>query len=256
VTEGPGARVIADRMREVLEGRTLDLVEYRSRNGEASLADHLRGVRVVGVESHGKNILVHVEGGESFRIHLLMHGRVRIGPKTEALTGPLRLAFHADGQRVAVVGSPKIELLPTAQLERRRSQWGPDATRPDFDADRFLENLTKQGDRTIGEALLDQSVVAGVGNKWKCEILHLAKVDPRTPVAALTFPQRGRLARLVPATMRAAYERRRDHKEAGLRVYHRDGRPCRSCGALIVSFRLGGRTTYSCPVCQPAPHGG
>jgi len=238
-------------MREALEGRRLSRVQYLVDGKDVSLTD-LTGRRVLSVESHGKNLLVHLEGGDSFRIHLLLHGRVRVGPEADPVDGTLRLALHAGGTRVAVVGAPKIELVPTSALERRKAGWGPDATRTDFDAERFLENLAGQGETPVGVALLDQTVVAGVGNMWKCEILHRAKIDPRTPCVQLTDAERRQLGGLVPSFLQSVYERRRAGVRSTVNVYHRADRPCRVCGALVTSFRLGGRTTYACPVCQPA----
>jgi endonuclease VIII len=247
MTEGPSARLIADRVRSVLEGKRLERVEWPN---SLVMGDILQGRRVLRVDTHGKNILLHLSGQQSFRVHLLMGGKIRIAKEAEPLAAPIRLGFWARGVRVAVVGAPKIELLSTTELDTKLSTLGPDPLRPDFDLGRVRRNLQGAGDATLAECLLDQGIVAGVGNIWKSEILFEARLDPKRPASSLGLAERSRLAQTVATVLQRAYDTNRRGQRNKLSMYRRAGRPCPRCDTAIDGYRLVGRMTYSCPRCQ------
>ena len=157
----------------------------------------------------------------------------------------------AVGFRLAVV-----DLLHTAREHEVLGQLGPDPLSPAWDAGEALRRLTADPDRVIGDALLDQRVMAGPGNIWKSEICFLRGVDPWTPVGRMSRPER--LVALVKELFEANRTTGDQITTGDLRpgrgqwVYGRGGRPCRRCGTLIRvrGAREPERVTYWCPACQ------
>ena len=160
---------------------------------------------------------------------------------------------------------PVLELATDgrARLDRRLAALGPDILAEDFDEREYLSRL-RSGDptRAVGEALLDQRTVAGIGNIWKSEACHLAGVDPWRAVGEVSDADALGLAREARPLMRlsaargrvATFRPDRPLRAGGRRtwVYGRAGRPCRTCGTLVRSRGQGddNRTTYWCPACQ------
>ncbi len=156
---------------------------------------------------------------------------------------------------------PVVEVLPTAEEARVVGHLGPDVLDEAFDADEAVRRLAADPDREIGTALLDQRLVAGLGNLYRCEVLFVRGLSPWTPV--------GRVRDLpgVVAAARRLMRANRGHWEqsttGSLRrgeehwVFERTGRPCRRCATRIASAEQGSapyaRLTYWCPRCQPGP---
>jgi endonuclease-8 len=165
---------------------------------------------------------------------------------------------------------PDAEWLTDRALARHRQlqALGPDLLDPAFDAGEALRRLRTRGADAIADALLNQRLVAGIGNVFKSEILFVARIDPFTPVAALADADLSRVVdiareqltanvmtraqRISPSTGRTTTRSLDPNKK--LWVYSRGGKPCRRCGATIQSRKTGldARITYWCPVCQPA----
>jgi endonuclease-8 len=140
---------------------------------------------------------------------------------------------------------------------------GPDLLGEGFDPARARARLRACGSRPVGEALLDQSVLAGVGNVYKSEVLFICRVSPLDPVSALDDATLDRLVgearRLLQANLGPGPRRTTSAlSPLPLHVYHRGGRPCRACGSPIVRIVQGlqPRSTYLCPRCQPRVGGG
>ena len=223
------------------EGHTLELASRRLRPllGETVQDGPLSGAKVVGVEARGKNLLVHGDDGRSLHAHLGMHGSVRLRP---AGTGRGRHVLRtAAGD--AVIRGTIVRVVPSSRV---RLALGPDLLR-DFDMDEYLRRI-RIVDHAVGEALMDQRVVAGVGNIVKSEALWECRIDPFAPVSSLGDE---RLRSLAEASRRIL----RGGVAAGGRlpaqIYRRAGRPCPRCGAAIRSAPQGEqrRTSYWCPVC-------
>ncbi|MFG3704988.1 zinc finger domain-containing protein [Micromonospora sp. NPDC047670] len=149
----------------------------------------------------------------------------------------------------------ELALVPTAEEDALVGHLGPDLLGADWDPDEAVRRLTAHPDATIGEALLDQRNLAGVGNLYKCEILFLRGVSPWTPVRAvpdlagvvalaqrLLAANRGRWTQSTTGSL---------HRGQTSYVYGRRAQPCRRCGTAIRKEELGERVTYWCPVCQP-----
>ena len=222
------------------------------------------GAEVLETLSRGKHLLTRLStrlsGGLTVHTHLGMDGAWVVRPVGTRWQRPahqarvvLRTATHE-----AVGFSVQVELVRTAEEERFVGHLGPDLLGPDWDADEAVRRLRRAPDAPVGEALLEQRNLAGVGNVYKCELCFLAGVDPRTPVRSV--PDLGRLvdqAHRLLVTNRDRVERvttgdRRRGRQ--LWVYGRRG-PCLRCGTPIRRASVGSgareRPTYWCPTCQP-----
>lgn len=248
-------------LREALAGRVVTRARAQARPGLRRVPDlsRLEGRRVERVEARGKHLLIGFEGGLTLRTHLRMSGAWHRYAPGEAWRRPARQASAVveTAESVAVCfNAPVVELLDDRQLARHAplTGLGPDLLGRTFDTDAALARLRDRDAVPLGEALLDQRAVAGIGNVYKSELAFLAGRDPWAPVRDLDDEElRGLLAgarRLLAANVRGGA--RSTRPGGGLWVYGRAGRPCRRCGTLIRVRRQGelGRLTYWCPRCQ------
>jgi endonuclease-8 len=205
------------------------------------IAERIDGRRIESVEAVGKNLLLTFEDGTVVRSHLRMHGRWRIEPAGRPVLGkPWLVLRSSDWQAVQRRG-------PVLAFGRGQTgRLGPDIMSSPPDLDRMVERF-RRGDqeRALGEALLDQRTVAGIGNMWKAEALFVARLTPWTPLREV---QDERLRRLLEA----AASMMQSPRQQARCVYRRAGRPCRRCGSTIRSWPQGedARMAYWCPTCQ------
>ncbi|MFF5131374.1 DNA-formamidopyrimidine glycosylase family protein [Streptomyces syringium] len=228
----------------------------------------LTGRRVTEVVPRGKHLLTRVEGGLTLHSHLGMDGAWRIyepgerwhgGPQHQIRAVLANAAHSAVGYRL-----PALDLLRTADESTVVGHLGPDLLAPDWsrdDQEEAVRRLLGDPARTVGEAVLDQRNLAGVGNVYKSELCFMLRLSPWLPVAELPSAERlVALARKLLDVNKARTTRittadqRIDHR---LWVYGRAGRPCRRCGTPVRAADQGPagqeRPTYWCPRCQPGP---
>lgn len=257
--EGDVVWLTARRLREALAGRVLARSDFRV--PRYATAD-LRGRTVLDTVPRGKHLLTRVEDGLTVHTHLLMEGRWQIrraGPAPRDHRVRLVLA-NAEWQAVGY-SLGLVELLRTAEEDRAVGHLGPDLLDPSWGPGTAAEAVARLGEqpaRPIGEALLDQTRLAGIGNVYKAEVLFLRGVNPWARVGDVPG-----LPALVELSHRLldANKDRHGHITTGDRgrgrehwVYGRAGRPCRRCGTRIErAEQTGGRVTFWCPRCQPAP---
>ncbi len=211
------------------------------------------GCTVTRAEAYGKHLLVHLRTAPSVHVHLGMRGLFLRYPDPASPPRPgvrLRLAGPVAWDLIAPT---TCELLDAAGVARVVSALGPDPLRPDATVEAAVARL--RGARgPVGAAILDQTVWAGVGNAWRAELLFLARLDPGTPASALSAQQAARLWELTAEYMARGRDAGQVVSDAASPderwVYKRE--TCRSCGAPVRTAQLGGRTSYSCPVEQPA----
>jgi endonuclease-8 len=260
--EGDVVWLTARRLCEALAGRVLTRSDFRV--PRFATAD-LRGRTVLDTVPRGKHILTRVEDGLTVHTHLLMEGRWQIrrsGPVPRDHRVRLVLA-NAEWQAVGY-SRGLVELLRTAEEDKAVGHLGPDLLDPSWASGTAAEavaRLSEQPARPIGEALLDQTRLAGIGNVYKAEVLFLSGVNPWTRVGDV--PDLPALVELSHRLLDANKERH-GHITTGERgrgrehwVYGRAGRPCRRCGTRIErAGRTGERVTFWCPHCQPAPPAG
>ena len=259
MAEGDTVFATAARLHEALAGARLTRSDFRV--PRFATAD-LRGQVVREVVPRGKHLFVRTDGEVSVHSHLGMDGAWRLYDPGERWRGR---AFEVRGvletDRYVAVGHRlrRLEVVRTAAEPELLPALGPDVLGPDWDATEAIRRLTAAPDREVGEALIDQSVMAGPGNVYRSEACFLAGIDPRNPVG--TIPEPAGVVDLMKSLMdrnRGGGPRvttddpRRGHE---LWVYGRRGRPCRRCGTPIESFMQGegaGRVVYACPRCQTA----
>jgi endonuclease VIII len=257
--EGDTVWLTAHRLDQALRGRVL--TDFDLRVPSVATAD-LSGRSVIGVSARGKHILIRIDDGLSVHSHLRMDGSWYL---TRAGERPRRHPEHmirallgndlwlATGYRVH-----DLAVIRTSDEHHLVGHLGPDVLGPDWDPELAINRLRNDPARTIGEALLDQRNLAGVGNMYRAEILFVEGVDPWTVLADLDD---------LPALMRTTYRllrMNRDHPEQSTTgftqrgrdhwVYGRAGQPCLRCGTPIKSAEQGEpprqRTIYWCPNCQ------
>jgi endonuclease VIII len=246
VPEGDALHRAARRL-QPLVGETLEVESHHPRAAATGVAERLDGRRLESVEAIGKNLILRFEGGLVLRSHLRMTGRWTIRERGARSRGRPWLVLRGAAREAALWGGPVLELNA-----RAAQRLGPDilARPPDFD--RMVAGLRRadQG-RAVGEVLLDQRLVAGIGNVWKAESLWRAEVSPWRPLAEVTDGELRAVLGEAARLMRRSVDGGR-HERA---VYRAAGRPCPRCSTLIESRGQGdaNRTAYWCPSCQPGP---
>lgn len=240
--EGDALHRAAERLR-VLEGEILAVETPHPRAAVLRLPERLDGLRLERVEAVGKNLLLSFEGGLLLRSHLRMSGRWRVQAAGTEPFGTPWLVLRG-GERQAVLWNG-----PVLELTRGRSptvaRLGPDVLADPPDVEAMVARLRAAGaSRPVGDALLDQRLLSGIGNMWKAEILFEAEVSPWKPLGELSDAELARIVGGATRLMRAGRRRRQ--------VYRRQGLPCRRCGTVIRSYPQGdeARMAYWCPGCQ------
>jgi formamidopyrimidine-DNA glycosylase len=214
-----------------------------------------RGKRIENIERRGKHQLLHLDSGDTLVVHFRMNGDWEIGTTSDALDRFARAVIElTDGTRVSLVDR---RALSSITLDKKGSsslpKLGREASDSSLDADYLLETL-KRKKIAIKPALMDQAVVAGLGNIYAAEALWEAEMDPRRSAAKVTRPQLEKLIaaiRLVLSPKKRLPGRYTDARGAGrFAVYDRAGKVCRRCGGTIERIVQAGRSTYFCPDCQ------
>ncbi|KMO96396.1 Fpg/Nei family DNA glycosylase [Streptomyces roseus] len=261
--EGDSIWRAAARLHAALAGRELTRSDLRV--PRFATAD-LTGRTTLDVTPRGKHLLARFEGGLTLHTHLGMDGSWRVfGPDEKWHGGPsyeIRAILGTTGQTAVGYRLPVVELLRTAEEDRAVGHLGPDLLGPDWDAHKAAANLLASPERPLGEALLDQRNLAGIGNIFKCELCFLAQATPWTPVGDLPDPETTvlRLAGAAHRLLRANTGAGETRNTTGLRrrgqelfVYGRTRRPCLRCGTPVREVWQEDRPTYWCPHCQSGP---
>ena len=252
----------ARRIREAMAGR---VIVAAASSSSASLGDRVVGSSLESVESRGKHLLLHTSAGTTVHTHLGMNGRWRVTAanasmdvqRAAAVLAPKWVFIECDGSRAVCERAAVVQVLRRRDLALHPvlRSLGPDVLASGGIAGKdAVPRARAAAQATIGELLLDQRVVAGVGNIWRCETLFVCGTDPATPVANLDDTELGGILGTASRLMTANREGR-----SRLWVYRRSGLPCLRCGTAVRSAPLGGtnpRTVYWCPHCQAAAGGG
>jgi formamidopyrimidine-DNA glycosylase len=214
-----------------------------------------KGKRIDGIERRGKHQLLHLDSGDTLVVHFRMNGDWEIGSTADPLHRFARGVIELiDGTRISLVDR---RALSSITLDKKGSSslptLGREASDPALDAD-YLAGVLKNRKVAIKPALMDQAIIAGLGNIYAAEALWEAEMDPRKPAMKVS---RAKLARLVDAVKLVLSPRKRlpgrytDKRVASrFAVYDREGQVCRRCGGTIKRIIQGGRSTYFCPSCQ------
>jgi endonuclease-8 len=252
MAEGPVVHHYVRQLKKALEGKTVD-VEFgvkKLKEYEASM----KNIRAAKVEAHGKQFRIHFSDHRVLLVHLMMWGSWRIYPKGKPWDKDrirARVIVHTQSHDAVAFSAPVVKLLTPAELQENPS-WGnlgPDPLRADFSSREFFRRLDQQTFREIGEALLDQQTIAGIGNILRIEILFGARIHPHRPVASLSPKERAEMLHWI-LKLFAHWIKEVGRQKTWIRIYRRSGKPCPVCGTPIRFFRQAGRITYACPSCQ------
>jgi endonuclease-8 len=255
VAEGDTILRIARRLDERLAGKELTVRTPGPRRPDGLPVTQLSGRTLETVESRGKHLLLHFEGGLALHSHLGMRGSWQIYSAGERWRRPARQAWIAltgEGAEAVNFGGSTMRIAREAQLRQdpRLARLGPDLLADGFDPDVAVQRMRAIApDVELGAALLGQRLVAGIGNIFKSEGCFAAKLDPNDRLSSLSDDQLTEVLQLTRGLMLQAAETGRQPNQ----VYRKAGRPCPRCGTAIASRAQGdsARTTYWCPGCQP-----
>ena len=253
-------RLARDHTRD-FAGQPLVVSSPQGRASDAAVA--LDGAHIEKIDAYGKHLLYRWSTGDTLHVHLGLYGSFRRlhSPPPEA-RGALRLRLEGEPYTADLRGPIACELFDPAQEDALLDRLGPDPLRRDGKAEDFAANLLRRR-IPIGAALMDQAIVAGVGNVYRAEILNLLGLDPRQPARELTEEEMhavwGESRRLLRAGVKAGRivtrPRRKGHKgrvprRDALWVYRRTS--CARCDGPVEQYELAARTMWACPACQPS----
>jgi endonuclease-8 len=261
--EGHTIHRAARRLRSVLKGNRLDRVQARGAHlVEARAEQRLRGAVVTEVEARGKHLLIHTDNGWSVRSHLRMDGVWHLYQRGEPWRKNRRrawLVLGAGNWDAVNFDGPILQIQRTEDMLRNPAltELGPDVLVEPFDDAEYLRRMRRAGGREIGDAVMDQRTIAGIGNIYKSESLFLTHIDPWVRVRSLSD---GELVAIREVATRIMQDGVLDARAItykgpgtpGRWAYGRSGSPCRVCGTELQSRKQGinQRTTTWCPVCQ------
>ena len=251
----------------ILHGLARDMAELVDRPVSATSpqgrfsTESLSDSTVATVEAFGKHLLIDMSTQESIHVHLGMRGKwLRFAPVTGSAMPQVRLRLATPEVAWDLVAPSRCELLDRPAKASLIRRLGPDPLRPDADPLEAQRRIASYPG-SVGAALLDQSVIAGVGNVFRAEALHACGIAPTRPARTLSGDDAAALWLVLVAMMSRALEEGRiitvdaaDRlsllEEESRRVYKRGA--CFDCTTPVQTGAVGGRTAYWCPSCQPS----
>jgi endonuclease-8 len=251
VAEGDTILRAARRLDAALAGQQLSATAPSPR-GRAAGIERLDRRHLETVRAHGKHLLLGF-GELTLHSHLGMSGSWHVydlGASWGKPPGSAWAVLRGEASEAVQFGGPTLRVLRSEalRLDPVLARLGPDILAEDFDPETVLRSLRSAATRPIGDALLDQHLVAGIGNIFKSEACFAARLDPWHPLGQLSDEQLHHVVGAAHDLMLEAVERGRQDRA----VYKRAGRPCPRCATPIRARGQGdvNRTTYWCPTCQ------
>lgn len=254
--EGDTVARVARTLDAALSGRRLISTDFRV---PALAGLDLAGAAVTATVPYGKHLLTRTDAGMTIHTHLKMEGAwkvFRVGQRWHGPGHQIRIALVTDDYSAVGYRLGIVDVVPSVEEGRAIGHLGPDILGEDFDLQEVLRHLKAQPERAIGEALLDQTVVAGIGNLYRNEVLFLMGIDPRAEVAGITDPAAllNKVRKMMRANLAHWSQTTTGNTRPSMRhwVFERAGAPCRRCGTKVESFVMGRppRIAYVCPRCQ------
>jgi formamidopyrimidine-DNA glycosylase len=262
--EGHTIHRLARDQRRDLAGHPVSVSSPQGRFAES--AAQLDGRSIVGVDAFGKHLFQRWDDGRVLHVHLGLIGKfIRRTTPPPPPVGAVRVRIEGPDATWDLSGPAICALVGPDEVDRVTSQLGPDPLRRNADPSRFVTRVRKSA-KPIGALLLDQGVVAGIGNVFRAEVLFLHGIHPDTPGRSLSEEQVNALWDELVLQLRAGVRRNRIvtlrpdvlgrslariSKADGLYVYHHES--CRRCGGPIEALTIANRRIDACPRCQPRP---
>src|SRR5215210_7663264 len=272
--ELPEVETIKEHLRELVVGSRIEGVEVLDpglieQPSPEEFVRRLDGVRITGARRRAKHLIVELEGGDSLVFQLKIGGQLLLVPPVEEPRTALMLVLHLDGDRRLFLRDEtrftRARLLDAEELEARLSALGPEPLEEEFreNGAKYLQETLSSRRAQIKPLLLDQKVVAGIGNIYVDEILYDARLHPRRKANTLSGEEWRMLHAAILANLAAGVEHRgttvRLYKDVlgrpgehqnYLRVFEKHGKPCPDCEGKVVREKVGGRPSHFCPSCQ------
>jgi endonuclease VIII len=254
--EGDTIHYAAKRIRAVLEGQVPDAIATpHPRFGRDRWPERLAGRTVRSVDAHGKHLFLRFEGELVIHSHLRMTGSWRVRPRGDPVPRTAWLVIGHGDHEVVQLRGPVLELMTESRtrFDQRLAGLGPDILAAELDEAAVVRRLREDDPtRGIGDALLDQRTIAGIGNLWKVEGCFAAAIDPWRPTGRVSDAEA--LAIVGECRPRMQESARDGRQDRWRRIYNAAGRPCPRCGPpTLVKSRGqgdGNRLTFWCPNCQ------
>lgn len=269
--ELPEVETVARGLRRTILGKTIARIVIRPKARIHPRARRFRalvaGATVVGIRRRGKNLLVDLSNEQTLWIHLKMTGRLNYQPAESPLDGHDHVIFHFKGSRYSLHFNDyrrfgRLQVHPRREVMACRglAELGPEPT--ELTVDQFIA-LCRSRRRMIKAALLDQTLIAGLGNIYADESLYLSRIHPQRRTDTIAGKKlaelHGHIRNLFSRAIRlmgtsvdtfAGVNGRPGRFQNHLRVYGRQGQPCGRCGKKIRREKIGGRSAHYCPSCQ------
>jgi endonuclease-8 len=261
--EGHTVHRIANRFAKEFVGKRLRISSPQGRF--ASSAALISGQPLGKSYAVGKQMFLEFEGGSTLRIHLGIYGKWKFstGEANPEVIGQVRARFQADGVTADLRGPTVCEVITPEEVAAVLSRLGPDpinANPKNSEALRFIERA-KRSKTPIGQLLMNQDVIAGIGNVYRAELLFRAGIEPHLPGSSLSESQLQSIwddsVRLLKVGVDTGFMITRDElfkklptKDERNWVYKREGQPCRKCGQEVRIELMATRKLYWCPGCQ------
>jgi formamidopyrimidine-DNA glycosylase len=262
--ELPEVEAIVRRLRSEVIGAAIARVEVlRARTvlpQKPAMVASAAGKKIVAVERRGKNIVVRLSSGEALRIHLRMTGILRVVPDARLYTDSVRVLFALKDGRGIVFEDRRIlgtvHFHNQAEIDEKLAKVGVEPLTRAFTT-KYLIEAARRSKRPMKIFLMDQKIIAGLGNIYAAESLFAARIHPAKPANRISEQKLTDLHTSIPKVLRIAirdtvktYSAPDRHEGMHFQVYGRKGEPCFVCGKNIKTMVQGGRTTYFCPNCQ------
>jgi formamidopyrimidine-DNA glycosylase len=252
VPEGHTIHRLAKDQRRDFKGHKVTVASPQGRFAEsAQLLD--RHV-VERVDAYGKHLFTRFDSGDVLHVHLGLIGKFRRQPSPPvAPVGIVRVRLEGPAATWDLSGPTVCRVVDPQEMERVVSTLGPDPLRRGADPQRFIQAVQRSA-KPIGALLLDQSVIAGVGNVFRAEVLFVHGIHPETPGVALDREMLQAIWDTLSRLLRDGVRRNRivtNTPREPLHVYHHE--VCGVCGTPLTAIEVGGRRIDVCPMCQPAP---
>ena len=271
--ELPEVETIKEDLRGLVVGSKVENAEVADpalveRPSVEEFVRRLGGVRIVGARRRAKHLVIDLDSGDALVLQLKIGGQLLLVPPVGEPTTALMLVLRLDGERSLFLrdetGFTRARLLDADELEERFAELGPEPLGDEFGPGYLRESVGSRRARIKG-LLLDQKVVAGVGNIYVDEALFDARMHPTRKANTLTEGEWTELQDAVKENLRAGIEHRgttfslyrdvlgrKGRHQDHLRVFVQAGKPCPGgCGGKVVREKIGGRATFLCPSCQP-----
>ena len=256
MVEGPTARVYALKIEDKFKNETIRQIQTKTRRIYVSL-NKILGRRLKKAETFGKNIVMFLDGF-AIRVHLMMFGAIHIYGLDEPLLKPekqVRLLLEGENRKLVVYNAPIVEIDKAEKIVGKlRVELGPDPLREDWDENEAVKRILQHKDEKIGIVLLDQRVIAGIGNILRNEILFRAKTHPEKLVRELSEEKIKTIVRTAKNLSIQFLELKLKKKRIKpiLYVYNKYNKPCKVCGEKIKFYlqQPRKRKTFVCEKCQ------